>query len=168
MKVRISTLPPQGRTFHEKLPLSSLNQRLAQARANDLQFAEDPDVQIILTSAGQGAYLIGSVKGKYLQPCPRCLETIEVRCESHLNLILQPASMRKFKKEGEELDDAGVIYFDGEYVDLENIVQESLILATSPYGPPHPECQAAQRFTEKSAGTKLGDLLAAAQKKKLH
>lgn len=140
MKVRISTIPAPGIKISEKIPLQALNARMNEGRNNDIFFTQAPQTDILVTKTASGAQVKGKVKAKYNQPCSLCLEVIERPLEVSLDYILEPKSETEsqpslpFDRKYE--DDIGITYYEGDQVELEDLIQEALILALSPFWHP--------------------------------
>lgn len=139
MKIRISTIPPQGLKISDSIPLAPLNTRMNEGRNNDISFVEAPQVELMLYRTISGAQAKGKASTKYRQPCSRCLDVIERDLEVDINLIIEP---RPEKESVDPLqpddcqDDIGLAYYDGDHIDLEDIIQESLILGLSQFWHP--------------------------------
>lgn len=166
MKIRVSTLTPEGLTINDTIPLTPLNERMDEGSNNDIYFLNDPEVNIRIWSSARGAETEGTVRARYRQPCGRCLKEIEQLLEVPVNYIVKAASPEQKVK---DLDALGILYYQGEHIDLEEILQESLILALNPYASPpindegncsicelNPENHLQIKNTSKNT---LGDLL---------
>ncbi|MCB0332844.1 MAG: DUF177 domain-containing protein [Bdellovibrionales bacterium] len=144
LQVRLSDIPVEGIIINDTIPLETLNARMNEGPGNDVQFLAPPTVSLTISPRKGSAELSGTVTATYRQNCPRCLEVIDHPISQELNIILKakelrPGTDRKLSAE-EWDDDIGIIYFDGEHIDLEDIVQETLILAIDPLGAPHDGC----------------------------
>lgn len=169
MKIRIDSITAdRGMDIDETIPVDALNARMNEAVDNDITFLRDPHVRLHISKRVQGADISGHVHCSYKQPCSRCAETIEIPINVPLNLILKHADQQP----RHESEDIGLLLYEGEHVDLEEIIQEHLILKLSPYL--LPECNSAgdccmcernflnKAKKESSDTVKLGDLLGAA------
>lgn len=170
MKIRISTLPPEGLTITESLPLSSLNDRLQEGHESDIRFSSAPQVSLQISPSADGATASGSVRAMVKQPCSRCVEVIERELEVEANFVIQARNPRETNPRDTEQDDIGIVYYDGEHVDLEDTLQQYLLLNLSPFWhPPFAKdgsCLHCGKNFEEPAVTKergstvqLGDLL---------
>ncbi len=168
MKIRLTDIPPEGLNVNDTLSLENLNTRMDEAPENDIHFLTAPQVSFKIKKEKGGAELQGKVSSTYRQVCPKCTEEVDHEISSELSLILkpknsQPGRDRQTSKE-EWNDDIGIVYFDGEHIDLEDVIQETLILQLSPYGMPHKGCKSIIDSTpadDDPRGTKtnLGKLL---------
>jgi uncharacterized metal-binding protein YceD (DUF177 family) len=142
MKVRVSRLPAEGLSVKTSLSLENLNARMNEGRESDILFTEAPAVDLMVTKTTQGAETKGRVTCKYRQPCSRCDEGIEKALDIEANFILQarpaPGERDTSKSEEDYEDDIGISFFEGDQVDLEDLIQQALILPLSLYW--HPPC----------------------------
>jgi uncharacterized metal-binding protein YceD (DUF177 family) len=174
MIIRVSEIPPEGRIINETISLTTLNDRMAEGQGNDIVFLEPPTVSLNITHTRDGLQAAGKAESVYQQPCAYCLETIKQKIAVDFDFILKPAGTRSARSVEE--DDPNLLYYEGQEIDLEEVIQESLILALSPFLRPERdpegrclECgmNLKERFGEKlKHGTRLGDLLAAVSKGK--
>lgn len=130
MQVRLSDLPEHGLTINDTIPLAPLNARLNEAPENDIIFLEAPRVELQVQRAAPGARTVGRASTRYRQPCARCLKELEQPLEVPLSFVLKPHNLNSFK---EEEDDIGIVYFEGDSFDFEDLIQETLILSLSPF-----------------------------------
>jgi len=143
MKVRVSRLPTEGLTVKTTLYLENLNTRMNEGKGNDILFTSAPSVELVVTKTSQGAETKGRVSTKYKQPCSRCDDGVEKSLDIEANFILQarPEPTERDDSEDEDYeDDIGIAYFEGDQIDLEDIIQQALILPLSRFW--HPACDA--------------------------
>jgi len=182
MKIRISDITHDGLTVKESLSLENLNARMKEGQDHGIEFITPPMVDLVVFKTPQGAETRGKVTARYRQPCSLCVEGVERDLEVETNLIFKakPADLAN-RPEGEEdedyIDDVGISYFDGEHIELESIVQETIILSLSIYWHPPVDksgnCQLCGKKYQgaQSAGTvddkptTLGQLIKIAAKK---
>jgi uncharacterized metal-binding protein YceD (DUF177 family) len=182
MKIRISDIPHEGLKVDDLLSLDALNARLREGEDHDIEFLKPPRVTLSVFKTPQGAETRGAVHTRYRQPCSRCIEGVERDLEVATNLIFKakPTDLEN-RPAGEEdedyIDDVGISYFEGEHLDLEGIIQETIILSLSIYWHPpvdrNGKCQVcgvaykdgATCGEISSPPTTLGQLLSAARKK---
>lgn len=142
MKIRISDIPHTGLTIEDKLALEPMNERMAQGRGQDIRFTVAPEVSLIVTKTMTGAELRGTIRTRIAQQCSRCCEPVERQIEVPIDTILQAKDgdlAGNPDSSGQE-EDIGVLYYEGDHVDLEELLQESIILTLSLYW--SPECDA--------------------------
>ena len=144
MKIRLTDIPAAGLPVSEILPQDSINQRLAEGRDVGIRFIEGLPVELTVYKSASGAETKGTVKTRYLQPCARCADGVERELELQTNYILQPRPQFLDKNEEEQFeDDIGISYYEGEHVDLEDLIQESIILSLSIYWHPDEDAKGA-------------------------
>jgi uncharacterized metal-binding protein YceD (DUF177 family) len=137
MKIRVSDISPEGLKINDTIPLKPLNDRLKEGNDHGILFLDPPHVEMVIHKTPFGAETRGKVRSRYKQPCGLCMKDQEQSVELDANYIIK----RRTEREDEDSfddneDDVGLIHFDGEHVDLENIVQETLILSLSIYWTP--------------------------------
>ena len=176
MKITVSELPAEGLKINDTIPLEPLNARMKEGRHKEIEFLEAPTVELAVTPTQTGgAQTEGKVVSKYRQRCGRCLDPVERTIEAALNFVL--AQRPVVNVDGKEevltedyIDDVGLVYFDGDQIDLEDLVQESLILSLSVFWSPplkaNGKCSLCDYKLEESndpdpsqGRIKLGDLL---------
>ncbi|NDC37199.1 MAG: DUF177 domain-containing protein [Proteobacteria bacterium] len=137
MRIRISDLPLEGLHISENIALEPLNARLHEGEGCDIRFTTPPAVKITVTRTPDGAETRGTVTAKYLQPCGRCSDDLERDITVEFNYILKPIPAHALGKQLPEYeDDLGILFFEGEHIELEGPIQESLIVQLSQYWSP--------------------------------
>lgn len=139
MRVRISDIPAKGLNVKDTISLERLNQRMTEGRGNDIEFIAAPEVEFTIFPLGNGGDLKGEISALVRQPCSRCLKVVERKLKVELSFALKPKPDPRYEEVLESdsyVDDVGLIYFDGEHVELEETLQESLILTLSPFWHP--------------------------------
>ena len=160
------------------VPLDALNTRLkGDAKGQEIAFEVAPTVAITLTRTLGGILVKGSVVGSCKQDCSTCADAVSHALDIPIDWILQTTSDRAGPED--ELEDPGVIAYEGDHIDLEEHLQEALILNLSPFWhPPRDEdeqCSVCTRNCSvnswKSAASEksdkspsFGDLLKGAMK----
>lgn len=128
MKIRVSTISHRGHTLNESLSKASLNKRMTEGENNDIVFLEDPSVVILLSKTATGAEAKGAINAKIKQPCARCLEEAVRTIEIPYHVILRPSAYGAELEEGD-----GVVSYYGDHVDIRNYLEDTAILALSPF-----------------------------------
>ena len=137
MKVRISDIPYVGLPVRDKLPHGPLNARLQEGSDLGFRFLEDPLVDVTVYRHPHGGEVKGKVTGRYEQPCALCMKNMPRDLSLDVNVFLKsrPKDIEASSEEEFE-DDIGFFHYEGDHVDLEDIVQELLILSLSIYWHP--------------------------------
>ena len=134
MNIRISDLPFEGLKISDTIPTEGLNARLQEGQQlSDIEFTSPPLVEITCFRRTEGAEIKGIVTTKYRQSCGRCADKVERDLKVDANYILKPKPDSMPGQEGDYTDDIGVIYYEGDHLDLESVIQESLIISISIY-----------------------------------
>lgn len=137
MKIRVSDIGPDGLKIQDTISSESLNKRMSEGRSNDIIFLKDPLVDVVVHKTASGASTKGRITTRYKQPCSLCADEIDRELEIEGNFLFQRRSIdenaRREDKDDAFFDDIGVNYFTGDHIDLEDIIQESLILSLTPY-----------------------------------
>jgi len=165
MKIRVTTIPPTGLSFSDKMPKELINERLSSPSESEIIFIDDVTVDGIIKPFPGGAELKATTKSKYTQPCARCAEGKERQLETPLKAVIKPKPESVLDDE-----DIGVIYYSGEHVELDEFILESLILSLSIFWAPEIEEKTGKckecKLTSKELGlsepektSNLGDLL---------
>ena len=148
MRVCTTTIPFSGMKIEASLPLEALNARLAEgSEKQEISFEVPPLVDLTLTRTHGGILVKGIVSGQCKQECATCADPVSHEIVASIDWILQTSSDRAGPDD--EIDDPGVIVYEGEHVELEEPLQEALILNINPFWhPPRDEqdrCSVCQR-----------------------
>ncbi|MCB0320957.1 MAG: DUF177 domain-containing protein [Bdellovibrionales bacterium] len=142
--IRITDIPAQGLEVNDVLSIDLLNQRMNEAPDNDIVFTGAAPFSLKIKPEIGGAELRGTISASFMQPCARCTELTSQSISQDIRLTLKAKSLRPGidrSTTGEEWEDGiGVIYFDGDHIDVEDILQETLILSINPFNSAHPDC----------------------------
>lgn len=133
MKIRITDIPYEGLKIEDSLSLENLTARMNEGDNRGIVFTVAPKVTLTVFRSTLGAETKGTVTTRYKQPCSLCVEEVEKDIEIEANYILKPRDPVNLDALD---DDVGVVFYDGEHVDLEDVIQESLILALNIYWHP--------------------------------
>jgi uncharacterized metal-binding protein YceD (DUF177 family) len=179
MKICTSTIPFSGMKIDAPIQLDSLNNRLKTAEdEGSIVFTSAPMADLTLTRTHGGILVKGLLVGTCQQVCSTCADPVSHEVSAHIDWILQTTSDRAGPDD--EIEDTGVIVYEGDHVDLEDPLQEALILNLSPFWHPprdrQDRCTACGRDCSKrvwEAGaekspkktTSFGDLFKDAMKK---
>ena len=137
MRIRVSDIGADGLEVRGTISLESLNQRMNEGSTNDISFLRDPRVDIKVHRTISGVCTSGKVRTRYKQPCALCVDELEKDLEIEANFVFQHRSLDETTQyHGETdsyFDDIGVNFYTGDHIDLEDLIQESLILSLTPY-----------------------------------
>jgi uncharacterized metal-binding protein YceD (DUF177 family) len=117
------------------LPVVALNARLAEgSEKQEMVFESDPLVVLTLTRTHGGILVKGIVSGSCKQECATCADPVPHEIVASIDWILQTSSDRAGPDD--EIDDPGVVLYEGDHVELEEPLQEALILHINPFWHP--------------------------------
>jgi len=168
MLIRITDIPASGLKINETMDLEPLNLRLQEGKPTEIRFTAPPQVNLVIHRTSSGAEVTGKLRAKLIQPCSRCVAELERELELEINYTLQQLTPRSSPITDETDQDIGMVYFDGEHVELDETLQESLILGLDLFW--HPPLRADGSCTQcglsklegtaeaDKSKTKLGDL----------
>ncbi len=169
MEISLRNLPSDGLDVTGPISKDRLNSRMNESAGNLVEFGTDPIVTLKVYPVLGGAEVRGDVEARYTQPCSRCMESLSERLTVKISLALKfkTSSSSDSIEEESEAGDPGLMLCDGDNVNLEEYLQESIIVALPFAGPEHINCpgfaQAVSREIRSNAAprptTKLGDLL---------
>jgi len=142
MRILVTTIPFSGMKIDAPISLEALNNRLQEGSYEDsVTFLEAPFADLTFTRTHGGVMVKGIISGRCRQECATCSDPIAHEIVAPIDWILQTDSDRA--GQDDELDDPGVIVYQGEHVELEDHLQEALILQISPFW--HPPREAHER-----------------------
>jgi uncharacterized metal-binding protein YceD (DUF177 family) len=142
MRILVTTIPFTGMKIDAPISLEALNSRLREGSGEEpVVFEEAPLADLTLTRTHGGVMVKGVISGRCRQGCATCGDTVPHEITARIDWILQTTSDRAAPDD--EIDDPGVIVYEGEHVDLEEPLQEALILQISPFW--HPPRDAYER-----------------------
>ncbi len=135
MRILVTTIPFSGMKIDAPISLEALNNRLQEGSYEDsVIFLEAPMADLTLTRTHGGVMVKGIISGRCKQECGTCSDPVPHEIVASIDWILQTDSDRA--GHNDELDDPGIIVYQGEHVDLEDYLQEALILQISPFWHP--------------------------------
>ncbi len=152
MKVLVTTIPFTGMKIDAPISKDALNTRLqGGSDASMVTFEDAPMADLTLTRTHGGVIVKGIISGTCKQDCSSCGDLVAHEASATIDWILQGNADRAAPDD--DLEDPGVIVYEGEHVDLEEHLQEALILSLSPFWHPprdrHERCTVCQRDCSK-------------------
>jgi uncharacterized metal-binding protein YceD (DUF177 family) len=113
---------------------------MSSGREHDIEFTKEPEVKLTAFKTASGAETRGTVKSFFRQGCSRCALMVERELETDANFIFKHSektpSYSGKQAMPQQLNETGINYVQGEYIELEELIQENLILALSIYWSP--------------------------------
>jgi uncharacterized protein len=101
-------------------------------QGEEIVFREPVRVQGRLTKVAEQIYFQGSIRGKLMVPCSRCLDVVHTEFATEVRVIFLPPTSEAVS--GEEgtvgpTDDLDVFVHDGTILDLRPLIREQVVLA---------------------------------------
>jgi uncharacterized metal-binding protein YceD (DUF177 family) len=135
MRILVTTIPFSGMKIDAPISKEALNSRLQEGSHEDsVVFEEAPIADLTLTRTHGGVMIKGIISGRCRQGCATCGDVVPHQAMARIDWLLQTTSDQAAPDD--EMDDPGVIFYEGEHVDLEDHLQEALILNLSPFWHP--------------------------------
>lgn len=150
MKIRIATIPPAGFEIKEPLSSISINKRLNEVKDSGINILADPLVYLKVNKNIEGAEAVGKIHVTYSQCCSRCLDPLPQNSELPFHLII------KHREEGDDqFDDIGIMYYEGEYADLQETLEEVIILSIDIFWAPSLDQKGNCSLCQKNCAEKI-------------
>lgn len=131
---RLSELE-EGETFYERVVDPS---ELA-VTLDEGQVAGPIAVKLCIYRNGPRFEARGSIRGALAQTCGRCLARVDSLVAAELRVFIEPRASRDHRTEPEvREDDVGIVYHDGQHIDLTEEVRQGFLVEV----PWHPVCHA--------------------------
>lgn len=124
LKIKFDDIPPEG------LEISFVDERGTLVK--DVFSINSPvKARVHLQRWGVAVKVSGEVETELSLVCDRCLERFPFPVAERISVLLEPlATLSRFKEEVRlTKDDLDVIFFDGETVEVDEIVREQILLA---------------------------------------
>ncbi|RME57659.1 MAG: hypothetical protein D6780_07985 [Candidatus Dadabacteria bacterium] len=158
MIICFKDIPPEGMKIEREFPAKNINRRLRagdypdyvdepfldEIKECDVKFIAPLKAKITIEHIPNGFTVNGTVTSSYEQPCKYCLETITDTLKEIVDVQIYPIEIFNesdlFNSEDSELPEEDAL-------DLEDIVQETVIFGINPWGSHHKECK--KKFEEE-------------------
>jgi len=124
LKIKFEDIPPEGLDV-------SFEDRHGDLVRDCFPVRKPIRAKVHLARWGTSVKVTGRVETELSLPCDRCLEEFPFPVEEEINVLLEPvASVSRLKEEVcLSRDDLDVIFFDGETVEVDEVVREQILLA---------------------------------------
>ncbi len=160
MRILVTTIPFTGMKIAAPISQEALNARLREGSTDDgITFETEPIADLTLTRTHGGVMVKGIISGTCKQDCGSCGDLVSHEAIASVDWVLQTSSDRAAPND--DLDDPGVIVYEGDHVELEEHLQEALILNLSPFWHPprddHERCTLCKRDCSARAWASRGD-----------
>jgi uncharacterized metal-binding protein YceD (DUF177 family) len=133
--IRVDHLPPEGR---EVDVLATTEQRAAIADRLEISAVDHLDAKLSLTRFRGGMRVLGRLKAQTVQPCVITFVPVIQQIEEPIDRVFLPSSdvpktATSHPEVFVDLDDDVPDHFEGNEVDLSELIIETLALALDPY-----------------------------------
>jgi uncharacterized protein len=132
LEIDLSNIPPEGRDIDEALDAVSLGVEAG----SDFRLDDGGRVSCHVTRGNDGLVQVtGSLAARLQLTCGRCLEPFAFDLREALDLVYVPRSIGDGATDEDEVSlsdhDMVIAFYDGEQLDLAEIVREQLVLSLS-------------------------------------
>lgn len=135
MNYRVEDIPPEGLLVQGERDADWLKSLFQGQKRLDFKFNSPIFYRIRLSRPDSLVLVAGSINLKVELSCSRCLEKFIFPINPEFNFSLSPAEFQKLPVEMElQREDLDMEFYDGEAIDLGQIIQNQVIL-TIPFNP---------------------------------
>jgi uncharacterized protein len=139
VKISVYDIKAEAKELAYDEPTDELNALMAHG-AHDFDLPAPLHVTLVHYRAGQELIFQGTLRGKVVGHCARCLDEFTLEVERPFHCVLVPHSDVPAEVELEE-DDLDLSYYSGDEVDVSPLIREQLLLSL----PTQPLCHEACR-----------------------
>jgi uncharacterized protein len=142
MQIQVKELTPEGQEKSEVKDFAWLSEALAGSQARPTPGAELA-IRLRASAYSGNVFLRGEMRTRLLLVCSRCAEEWLEPMEFPFQLVLAPAKEERCEEEEVELtkDDLEFTYYQGEVIDLDDVLREAVILQIPDYPLCRPDCK---------------------------
>jgi uncharacterized protein len=123
LKIRLKEIPPEGRD--RLFPLDSPWFVESMGGVDGTWGAATGEVAVSFSRTGSEVLARGEVRARFDVPCARCLEVATISVRAPFATTFVPAGAGRAKAAG---DDPDVATYDGDEIDLQDLVREQVVL----------------------------------------
>src|SRR5882762_6965149 len=125
MRIELDRLEELGGKFSEAYDVDSLP-----LDEEDVRLTEPAEVRGRIRRSGQEVELRGELNAKIESVCSRCLKPVELPIHAEFAERFVPAVSRRAEEQHElQEEDLNLAVFDGEAIELDDLVREEILLA---------------------------------------
>lgn len=125
MRIEIENVGAQGRSFahtYQDGELEFTDERV--------RLLEGPEVSGVISNKGREVTATGRVVARTEVDCDRCLKSVEIPVRAEFSLrYVNPSEYERIHAAELEESDLAISVFDGEAIDVDEIVREQVLLA---------------------------------------
>ncbi|HOV87415.1 MAG TPA: DUF177 domain-containing protein [Syntrophobacteraceae bacterium] len=129
MRVRVDEIPQGGRTLHFHWDDGQLKQHLPPRDPFDVTLAKPLNVDLEIDKLTDHIRIEGKVRGTLGLTCHRCLKGLTQGLDEAVNVFLYEQQKAPAQEETQlEADELNYEFFDGEVIDIDQLVLEQILL----------------------------------------
>jgi uncharacterized protein len=136
VKLNAHEIHEEARELVYEESTDSLNGLLVHGAVRDFEFPTAAEVRVDYYRSGQELFFRGTITGRVIGHCARCLEDYAFDLAKEFSVVLVPKEPLPDEVELDE-DDLELSYYDADAIDLSPLVREQIILAL----PTRPLCR---------------------------
>jgi uncharacterized protein len=128
MRIHVEQIEAAPKTLAYAEEIGDLNQRLA-AGPHDLEVRPPLAVDLTYYRAGLDCVFEGTLAGSGEATCARCAEAFTLPLATRFRVILSPRAVMDQENRELSCEDLGFGFYDGDEIDVTNLVHEHVLLA---------------------------------------
>lgn len=130
MRIRVDEIPEAGRTLKLHWDHSRLAPYLPEDDPFELKLLRPIQVELDVERHPDHVRVLGGIKGELQLSCHRCLSPFQWQLSEPVDVYLIPAEKAPLEEETElEEDDLEYEFFDGEVIEIDQLIAEQVFLA---------------------------------------
>lgn len=130
MRLRVDEIPESGRFIHLHWDQDRLSQYLPPDDPFEMKLARPLNVDLEIQKRPDHVRVTGSVRGVLELACHRCLDPVRHPLDEAVDLFLIEEAPTPSEEETElDMEDLEYEFFDGETIDLDQLIGEQVFLA---------------------------------------
>lgn len=129
MRIRIKDIPDTGKILDPSYGEKELLSFLAHEYGREIRLPNPLQVHIEIYKHGDQVRIFGSLKALLLLSCDRCLQPVDWKIDENIDTVLIEQKYAPTEEEIElEKDDLNYEFFEGEVIDVDQLIAEQLFL----------------------------------------
>jgi uncharacterized protein len=130
MRLRVDEIPESGRFIHLHWDQSRLSRFLQPDDPFEMKLARPVNVDLEVHKRADHVRVMGSIQGELELACHRCLDPVRHPLDETVDLFLVEEARTPEEEETElDLEDLEYEFFDGEVIELDELVAEQIFLS---------------------------------------
>jgi uncharacterized protein len=130
MRIRVDEIPESGRFVHLHWDQERLGKFLPPDDPFEMKLARPVNVDLEIQKRPDHIRVLGSIRGELQLACHRCLDPVRHQLDEAVDLFLIEEARSPDEEETElELEDLEYEFFDGEVIELDQLIAEQIFLS---------------------------------------